>query len=75
METEEEVVPVGPVQSTKDIVADKQRSADEKTPDDMQLVGWMLDGWVAPYPLLSDNARPVYAFIPPIAEEEEEVVE
>lgn len=70
METEE-VVPVGPVQSTKDILAEKQQLADEGIPEYMELVGWELNGWVANYPLIDANARPVYAYIRPIEEDDE----
>lgn len=58
----EEEVPVGPVQAVKDVIADKEATAHENTPEGMEFVGWLLDGWVAPYPLISANARPVYAY-------------
>lgn len=71
MDELEVVVPVGPVQSTKDVLSEKQRVADEGIPEDMELVGWELDGWVAGYPLIDANARPVYAYIRPIEEDDD----
>lgn len=52
----------GTVQSIKDLLADKEISAQEATPDGMEFIGWELNGWLAPYTLIDDNARPVYAF-------------
>lgn len=63
MSEEETETPVGPVQGIKDEIARKQTFAEADTPIGMELVGWMLDGWVTSYTLLDVNARPVYAFV------------
>lgn len=51
----------GPVQETKDILAEKELDANLGTPEGMEFIGWVLDGWLTSYPLLNDLARPVYA--------------
>lgn len=68
---EEIVVPLGQVETTKQITARKQQEADDGIPDGMELVGWELNGWVAGYPLIDDKARPVYAYIPILIAENE----
>lgn len=52
----------GTVQSLKDVLAEKETSAHEQTPEGMVFVGWLLNGWVATYPLIDDSAYPVYSF-------------
>lgn len=49
-------------QEIREELAKKQLEAEENTPAEMELLGWMLDGWISPYTLLSGLARPVYAF-------------
>lgn len=61
---EEEEIPKGYVASTSEILASKQADAEGSIPEGMELAGWMLDGWVSAYPLLSDSAVPVYRFTP-----------
>lgn len=60
------------VQENKDILADKKTVAEAETPQAMELVGWAVDGWLSPFPLFDENARPVYAFIKNKVETEEE---
>lgn len=52
----------GPVVTIKETLAEKEISARESTPEGMEFLGWVLDGWLATYPLMDGNARPVYAF-------------
>lgn len=60
--SKEPLIPVGAVQETKNELDRKQVVAEAETPVGMELVGWMLDGWVAGFTLLDDTARPVYAY-------------
>ena len=54
--------PKGTVQTIKDLLAEKEISAREATPEGLEFIGWELNGWLATYTLIDDNARPVYAF-------------
>lgn len=56
-------VPIGPVQTFKDAMAARELAANKATPEGMDFLGWVLDGWISSYPLLEDKARPVYAFV------------
>ncbi len=58
-----EEVPKGTVQTLKDVLAEKEVCAHEQTPEGMIFVGWLLNGWVAPYPLIDALAVPVYRHI------------
>lgn len=71
LEEVEVIVPIGQVETTKQILARKQQEADDGIPDGMELAGWELNGWVAVYPLLDENARPVYAYLPNLTDENE----
>lgn len=50
------------VETIKQTLAEKEVSARENTPEGLEFLGWVLDGWLVAYPLMDDNARPVYAF-------------
>lgn len=57
-----EEVPKGTVETIKETLANKEAAAREATPDGMEFIGWVLEGWLANYTLLDPAARPVYAF-------------
>jgi hypothetical protein len=38
----------------------------------MELLGWVLDGWLSAFPLLDKKSRPVYAYMIPFEEEASE---
>lgn len=61
-EQEEMIIEQPTVQSIKELLAEKEISAREDTPEGMEFLGWVLDGWLATYPLMDGNSRPVYAF-------------
>lgn len=52
----------GSVDTIKQTLEEKEVSSREATPEGLEFLGWVLDGWLVQYPLLDDNARPVYAF-------------
>ncbi len=51
------------VQGIKDYLAAKEVNDKEATPEGMEFLGWVLDGFLLNYPPISGLARPVYAFI------------
>lgn len=49
-------------QELREHLEEKQKAAEENTPAGMELIGWLLDGWISTHTLMSGLARPIYAY-------------